>query len=109
VVVPLIMLGISYSSTLGVDLLVEKTFKFKKNNFLNVLNIPPPRLFSFLYPFPTPSNSELCHFISVNEITGFYHGMSRQTLVFCAMDLLCLSQKNYNILHANTHAPMRIA
>ena len=110
-VVPLIVMGISYPSTLEVDLLVEKTFEFEINNFFNVFKLHPPhpRIFSFLYPFPPQYNSELCHVKSVNEITGFYHGMSRQTLVSSAIDLLCPSQKNYTVLHASTHTLTGIA
>ena len=68
--------------------------------------ISPPLGFSlFFIHFHPPSNSELYHVKSVNEITGFYHGMSRQTLVFCAIELLCLIQKNCTVLHASTQAP----
>jgi len=110
VVVPLIVMAISYPSTLEVDLLVEKTLKFKINHFLNVFKLqPPPRLLSFLYLFPPQYNSELCHVKSVNEITGFYFRMSRQTLVSSAIDLLCPSQKNYTVLHASTHTLTEIA
>lgn len=85
-----------------------KVFHIQQKSFFKCFQRPPSRLFSFLYPSPIPSNSELCHVISVNEITGFYHGMSRQTMVFCAIDLLCLSQKNYTVSHAKTHAPAGI-